>query len=174
MKLLKYIALVTILAACKGRVEQEIIVASPIDISDNEITNYVEYCNNRFDICMNYPSNFNPEPEPTNGDGRVFSNKPDGAEIRIFGTTFSPRTQLEEIVQSMKKELEIYNLKQDKNRVEVFGFDKENNNLYHEILIIKKQAKSKNDELCSLSFIYPHAKRKKFKSYWRIISNSFK
>ncbi|MRI63853.1 hypothetical protein EDM00_07605 [Ornithobacterium rhinotracheale] len=173
MKIGQYLILVLFFFSCKGKVEQEIIVAKPMDISENEITNYVEYCNNRFDICMNYPSNFKPEPEPTNGDGRVFSNEPDDAEIRIFGSTFSPNSQIKDILEILKEELEIYNLKKDKNRVEVFGLNKTNNHLHHEIIIIKKQAKSKNDELCSLSFTYPHAKRKKFKSYWRIISNSF-
>lgn len=174
MKIWYYLLFITLASACKSKTEEEIIVAKPINISENEITNYVEYCNNRFDMCINYPSNFKPEPEPTNGDGRVFSDEPERADIRLYGTQYTAENQMNEILNDLKNEIEIYNLKKYKNRVEIFGIDKEKQLFLYQILLIKKIDSYDDDVLCSLSFTYPYEKHKKFKSYWRVISSSFK
>lgn len=44
------------------------------------------YCNARFNYCVDYPADLIPQPESTNGDGRVFKNKMNEDVLTVFGT----------------------------------------------------------------------------------------
>lgn len=52
-------------------------------ISQNQ--DYDQYCNVRFDYCLDYPNFLNPQPESANGDGRIFNNEKDEEVLRVFG-----------------------------------------------------------------------------------------
>lgn len=47
---------------------------------------YGNYCNARYSYCIDYPQSFSPQPEATNGDGRVFLNPEDSATLTVYGT----------------------------------------------------------------------------------------
>ena len=53
--------------------------------SDNTLS-FDRYCNARFGYCIEYPKGIAiPQPQPTNGDGRIFRN-PQGQEVlRVYG-----------------------------------------------------------------------------------------
>jgi len=44
-----------------------------------------EYCNSRFEFCLNYPATLGIKPPPANGDGREFY-KNDGFKMTVFGS----------------------------------------------------------------------------------------
>lgn len=43
------------------------------------------YCNQRFDICVQYPAHFEPQGESQNGDGQMFSSKDGNAMYLVYG-----------------------------------------------------------------------------------------
>ena len=50
-----------------------------------QIENYDQYCNARFEYCLDYPNFLSPQPESPNGDGRIFINKKGEEVLRVFG-----------------------------------------------------------------------------------------
>lgn len=46
---------------------------------------YNQYCNVRFGYCVDYPNFLNPQPESSNGDGRIFFNEKGDEVLRVFG-----------------------------------------------------------------------------------------
>lgn len=48
---------------------ENIVLSEPINSQE-----YVEYCNERYGFCVNYPSNFKKERPPDNGDGQRFND----------------------------------------------------------------------------------------------------
>jgi len=47
---------------------------------------YETYCNVRFQYCVDYPIQLmTPEPESSNGDGRIFTNHKNEETLRVFG-----------------------------------------------------------------------------------------
>lgn len=46
---------------------------------------YDQYCNVRFGYCLDYPNFLNPQPESSNGDGRIFINEKGEEVLRVFG-----------------------------------------------------------------------------------------
>lgn len=47
---------------------------------------YELYCNVRFQYCIDYPKQLmTPEPESSNGDGRIFTNQKNEETLRVFG-----------------------------------------------------------------------------------------
>lgn len=52
----------------------------------DEIVEFTEYCNARFDFCIEYPVNILlPNPAPANQDGREFISANDNIEVAAFG-----------------------------------------------------------------------------------------
>ncbi|MBV7441875.1 hypothetical protein KRX57_10630 [Weeksellaceae bacterium TAE3-ERU29] len=158
--------------SCKNNQNKEIISAKPIVVSNNELVNYIEYCNNRFDICILYPSNFDPLPEPINGDGRTFTDEPDNAEITVYGSNVSENYNLEDELNSIKSYVNISEIIDLPNGFEILGTEKDSDLILHKIIIIKNKMQNENkvNILHNLTFTYPNSKKKKFKSYWKIIS----
>lgn len=55
-------------------------------LSKSQIPGFGYYYNTRYDYSVDYPDSFNPQPEATNGDGRVFVNLKDSAFLTVYGT----------------------------------------------------------------------------------------
>lgn len=162
--------------SCKNNQNKEIISASPIVVSDNELVNYIEYCNNRFDICIFYPSNFSPMPEPINGDGRTFTDEPDNAEITVYGAIIDKKHGLEDELNAIKSHIDISETIDIPNGFEIVGTERNSNLIHHEIITIKNKMQNENkvNVLHNLTFTYPESKKNKFRNYWKIISQKIK
>lgn len=138
--------------------------------------NYIEYCNNRFDICILYPSNFTPLPEPINGDGRTFTDTPDKAEITVYGSIINDNYKLKDNLDEIESYVNISDVSDLPNGFEVLGTEKDSDLVHHEITIIKEKKQGDNTikVLHNLIFTYPSSKESKFKNYWDIISENIK
>lgn len=161
---------------CNKNKVEEIIVAKPIKVSDNEIVNYIKYCNDRFNMCINYPSNFNPLPEPSNGDGRSFTNKPDGAEITVFGAISNEKDPLSYELETIKLDTNILKLTEFENGFAFYGVDVKEKVTRKGKVILRKKIEGKDTIKIThnLTFSYPTNKENKFKNYWNVISEDFK
>lgn len=53
--------------------------------ADNSIQ-YGNYCNGRYDYCIDYPKSLYPQQESGNGDGRVFKDKMGDEVLRVYGS----------------------------------------------------------------------------------------
>lgn len=152
---------------------QETIESKPLEVSDNEIVNYISYCNDRFDVCFDYPSNFNAQPEPANGDGRTFRNEIDSSEITLYGYLDQENEGLEGQIELYKNFLDIQKMDEIKNGIEIIGKNKDNGFIHKERIYIKPDSKAGTYEngdpmnvIYSLQFTYPEDKSQKYKSYW--------
>lgn len=55
-----------------------------------------QYCNSKYNYCIDYPNNLKPQPEASNGDGRHFTLKNSSASIAVYaGNTPSVLGQTE-------------------------------------------------------------------------------
>ena len=158
----------------------ETIQSKPLEVSDNEIINYISYCNNRFDACFDYPSNFGAQPEPANGDGRTFLNELDSAQIVMYGFLDDNNEGLKTQINILNEYLEIEKLTDIPNGYELIGKDKESGKIHKERILIKpdssagkyKDGKPMNI-IYSLQFVYPQSKEKKYQNYWHKMTEKF-
>lgn len=180
MRFAIFLILISIFA-CKSE-DKEIIRSKPLEVSDNEIVNYIEYCNDRFNVCFDYPSNFGAQPEPANGDGRTFLNQIDSAYITLFGFIDHDNIGLSHQIDIMKEYMEIETLTEFPNGIEVIGTEIETQKTHKERILIKPDSTSgitlTNGEpvniIYSLQFVYPKSKEKKYQLYWRKMTDKFK
>ena len=67
----------------------EVIEDSNMKLLQNKVNkedlSYLDYCNNRFSYCLEYPSNFVKAQESGNGDGQNFHSEDMNANISIWG-----------------------------------------------------------------------------------------
>lgn len=152
---------------------QEVIESKPLEISGNEIVNYMTYCNDRFDVCIIYPSNFNAQHEPANGDGRTFRNEIDSAEIVLYGFIDQTNQGLQPQLDLYKEFLEIDSQTKIENGYEILGQDLETGFKHKERIFIKPDTTAGTyadgtpmNIIYSLQFTYPVDKDKKYRKYW--------
>ena len=82
----KTIILVSLLLSIQAAEPTKIKQESTESINvDNKFSPIMEYCNSRFEFCINYDKDFGIEPASKNGDGRVFYDS-DGYKMYVFGT----------------------------------------------------------------------------------------
>lgn len=178
-KLLSYILLSIFLFSCAKK-NKETISSKPLKFTDNEIVNYVEYCNDRFHLCIDYPSSFRALPEPINGDGRSFINDTDSATITIYGFIDSDKNGLKSHIELTKELVEIKKINEFENGVIISGVEKESGYLYKEKIIIKpvknidKSIGNSNNIVGTLQLSFPKNKNKKYTKFWDIIRKNFK
>lgn len=160
---------------------QESIVSKQLEVSDNELINYVEYCNSRFDICFDYPSNFSVQPEPVNGDGRTFKNDIDSSEIVLSGFHDQGNEGIEAQLAILEQIMEIDTVIEFQDGYDVRGIDKEDGRVHFEKLMIKADSKFGHyddgtpvNTIYSLQFIYPKSKEHKYRDYWEKMTAKFK
>ena len=171
---------IILLFSCKNGT-QESITSKPLEVSDNELINYVEYCNDRFDVCFDYPSNFGAQPEPVNGDGRTFLNEIDSAEIVLYGFLDQGNEGLHTQLDILNEMMEIDDLIESTNGIDVRGIERESGKIHHEKLRIKPDISAGTYDdgspvniIYSLQFVYPTSKQSKYNKYWDKMSEKFK
>lgn len=171
MRLMVLLLIITFIG-CKNE-NKETIQSKPLEVSDNEIINYISYCNDRFKACFDYPSNFGAQPEPANGDGRTFLNEIDDAEILMYGSTDHNNGGLSAQIDMINEYVEIDELTELSNGFEISGKDRESGNIHKERMFIKPDSSSGTYDngkpvniIYSLQFVYPKDKSKKYQSYW--------
>ncbi|MGI9527498.1 MAG: hypothetical protein ACR2MS_10355 [Weeksellaceae bacterium] len=167
--ILSVLSLLLIQCSKKG----ESIESKQLSTSDNEIINYVEYCNERYDMCFDYPSNFSAQPVPLNGDGRTFINKPDSAEIVMYGFIDETGSELNnqlEVLGDMLKDEKITKLD---NGYEITGILLDNGFVYHEKLLVRN-GENNLQTVSGLQFTHPKSKTQKFSGYWKSMIEKFK
>lgn len=174
MRLTIFVLLLAIIG-CKSENKgpQEVIESKPLEISGNEIVNYMTYCNDRFDVCMIYPSNFSAQHEPANGDGRTFRNEIDSAEIVLYGFIDQTNQGLQPQLDLYKEFLEIESQNKIENGYEILGQDLETGFKHKERIFIKPDTTAGSyadgtpmNIIYSLQFTYPVDKDKKYQKYW--------
>lgn len=180
MRRIGFLFLVFLMFSCKQE-NSESIVSKPLEVSDNELINYIEYCNSRFEICFDYPSNFSAQPEPVNGDGRTFLNKIDESEIVLYGFHDQGNEGLESQLDILNEVMEIDSIVEIENGYDVRGVDREDGRIHFERLMIKPDIESGTYEdgtpvniIYSLQFLYPKEKQEKFKGYWEEMNAKFR
>lgn len=180
MKYPGLLLLIFILASCK-KDNSETITSKRLEVSDNEIVNYVEYCNDRFNFCFDYPSNFGPEPEPANGDGRTFINDIDSSEIVLYGFLDQSNEGIDGQLEVLKEFMEVESVQQIKHGYDVRGIEKESGKVHLEKILMKADSTAgKYDDgkpvniIYSLQFVYPKDKDAKYRDYWKKMSTKFK
>lgn len=152
--------------------DSEHIESKKLSTSDNEIVNYVEYCNDRYDMCFDYPSNFGAKPDPINGDGRVFINKPDSAEIVMYGFIDETGNDLQSQLDVLGDMLKDEKITKIENGYEISGILNENDYIFHEKILVKKN--DNNVQVVSgLQFTHPKSKKSKFAGYWENMTEKF-
>ena len=167
--------------ACKTE-DKEVILSKPLKVSDNEIVNYIPYCNDRFNACFDYPSNFGAQPEPADGDGRSFINKIDSAEITMYGFLDHENGGLANQIDLLKEFMDIETLTEIQSGIEVSGVEIESGKIHKERILIKPDTTSgitlANGEpvniIYSLQFVYPKSKDKKYQFYWQKMTEKFR
>lgn len=114
-------------------------------ISQNE--DYDQYCNVRFDYCLDYPKFLNPQPESANGDGRIFNNEKGEEVLRVFGrfnldaegkTISLERQYNTDITDNLKKKNNITYKKLGKTFFVISGF--RNGKIFYQKTIFKNDA----------------------------------
>ncbi|MXV38336.1 hypothetical protein GO491_06540 [Flavobacteriaceae bacterium Ap0902] len=153
--------------------ESETIKSKQLEISENEIINYVEYCNDRYDMCFDYPSNFGAQPDPPNGDGKTFINKLDSSKITMYGFIDETGDELEELLSVTGKMLNDEKITKLANGYEITGIQANNNQVYHEKLIVKNSEEGLK-VVTGLQFMHPQSKTSKFNGYWESMTEKFK
>jgi len=93
-----------------------------------------EYCNSRFDFCINYDEDFGIEPASTNGDGRIFYAR-DGFKMYVFGTHITIDESLKTEIEFRSEHIDITYKKITENWAVVSGHQK-NKVIYIKILKI--------------------------------------
>ncbi|MDO5654664.1 MAG: hypothetical protein Q4G27_00825 [Flavobacteriaceae bacterium] len=180
MKKISIFLIVFALISCKKE-SGESITSKRLEVSDNEIINYLEYCNDRFEICIEYPSNFSAQPEPANGDGRTFVNRIDSAEIILYGFMDLDNEGLEGQMSIINEMIDVSSLEKSPNGLDIKGIDNETGRIHYEKVRIKTDSTAGLNKdgtpiniIYSLQFVHPKSKEKKFRDYWSRIHSRFK
>nr|WP_295863592.1 hypothetical protein [uncultured Chitinophaga sp.] len=145
-----------------------------------------QYCNNRFQFCMEYPDDFKAEGESGNGDGQTFSAPKGTAKIFAFGQLVMDPADIDEHVQPGTDPLK-YNFRSVTKGLKVaYQVIKPTYYIYSGTnnkgeIVYCKTAKRKIDYMGSESDVfqtimitYPAAEQDKYKDYCTYIAGSLK
>lgn len=136
-----------------------------------------EYCNSRFDFCIQYPADFIAQGEAANGDGQRFLSKDKQAEIAAYGMNV-----LEELNDHVNEEFKMQtkgiNVSYQVIKPNSFifsGLDKEGKIIYQKTVMkkVKYEGEEEDTRLWqTLTITYPKSQQTKYASYCTIISRS--
>lgn len=95
----------------------------------NEVIIMEDYCNARFDFCVQYPSNLEETQGPDNADGRTFIAQDTSVEVMVYGHSalnWGLGSELKFIFQTFdnpndKRYISAINLQEEDNYFEVWG-----------------------------------------------------
>ena len=139
-------------------------------------SNYSEYCNSRFQFCIDYPKDLLGQGESENGDGQLFMSKDKQTEVRAYGMmAIEEFDKLSQQYESAIKDLTV-SYKVIKSNWFIFsGTDKKGNIVY------RKTVKKKLDDYMNggaqdvfqtLMISYPVSQKKLYDPYCAKIAKS--
>ncbi|MDM1551636.1 hypothetical protein [Empedobacter falsenii] len=137
--------------------------------------NLKKYCNQRFNFCTEYPSNFSGLGESQNGDGQNFISKDKLTKITIFGNLeIEDINDLKSTYKSYLTSKNVtYKLIKD-NYFVISGFESKNKIFY--IKVIKKKVDyygSLTDVLQTVYISYPKTQNDIYSAYCKNIAKNF-
>lgn len=146
-----------------------------------------QYCNNRFQFCMEYPEDFNAEGESGNGDGQTFSARKGTAKIWTYGHLVIDPADIDDNAKPGADPL-LYEFKSATEGLKMaYKVIKPNYYIYSGTnkngdIVYAKTAKHKINYMGSpdsevfqtIMIIYPAAEQDKYKDYCTYIAGSLK
>lgn len=133
----------------------------------NDAINYNTYTNPRFGFSIMYPTFLSPQPEPENGDGRIFTNGKD-EEMSVFASYNVLDDTIEELFKECKGSYigtVTYAVQKD-NWFVVSGTDEEGTILYRKTILT-------DDVEYTVNLIYPKAKKQFYDEIVEKVIKSF-
>lgn len=133
---------------------------------------FIEYCNDRFGFCLNYPSDFIPQPEPQNGDGRTFLSEDGQVKILTWGNLYdsefnSLETAYEYAIDTSKGQ--VVECQVRKNNFFVVSGEEEGAVFYQKTI-----QKQEFGDILSFYIRYPKEESERFDAYCEKIFKEFK
>lgn len=150
------------------------ITTAAIDRSSIAIANdrYQNYCNSRFEYCLDYPTHLKPQPEAHNGDGRDFTSADGSVNLKVWGSVDlsegkSPAQRLKDNLKTASDNRRItYRNIQPQSYV-LSGYTPQGQIFYRKTIL-------KNGELVNLEFTYPPTVKKQYDAIVMRVGRSFK
>lgn len=132
----------------------------------NDAISYDTYTNPRFGFSIMYPTFLSPQPEPENGDGRIF--KGENEEMSVFASYNVLDDSIEKLFKECKSNYigtVSYAVQKD-NWFVVSGTDEEGTILYRKTILT-------NDIEYTVNLIYPKAKKQLYDGIVEKVTKSF-
>lgn len=190
MKNILLIFILVLLFSCKKENQKEDVnsklnkdtiskIENKSDDSVDESNLYKEYCNDRYQFCIDYPSTFISQGESCNNDGQKFISKDKKTEITAFGglcidDVNSTINELLEI--ATKDEKIIYKLVKEDFFI-ISYFDKKGNIVYNKTVLKKLDNyfdSGPADVHQTILITYPKNQSDLYSDYCKVIANSIK
>ncbi len=132
---------------------------------------YQNYCNSRFEYCLDYPTHLKPQPEAQNGDGRDFTAADGSVNLKVWGSLDisegkSPAQRLKDSLTTASNNRRItYRNIQPQGYV-LSGYTPKGKIFYRKTIL-------KNGELVNLEFTYPTTAKKQYDAIVTHVARSF-
>jgi len=140
---------------------EKIVLSEPINSQE-----YVEYCNERYGFCVNYPSNLKKERPPDNGDGQRFKDGK-GFLMIVSGTNNALDDNLKTEMASQSKDFDKITYQTYKNNWFVLSGYKGSNIVYLKTYVGRSS-------INHLYIQFPSSQKNEYDNIVTIISRSFK
>ena len=165
--LLYFFALAIVLASCSNNSSNNKAPKETPKPDSPSIT-YDVYTNSRFGFSIMYPTFLSPQPEPENGDGRVFSNGKD-EEMSVYASYNVLDQSIEELYQECQSNVDgtVTYADQKDNWFLVSGTNEEGTILYRKTILT-------DDIEYTVSVTYPKDKKQQYDEIVEKVAESFK
>jgi hypothetical protein len=135
-----------------------------------------EYCNDRFQFCLNYPADFTAGPEPANGDGLEFFSGDKKTTITASGSLYDEEfDSLERDYKFFSESYKVAYHVMKPNYLIISGTDKSGNIIYQKTVIksINYFGENPNTKVFqSIRIKYPASQQAKYASYCSYIAKA--
>ena len=164
--LLYFFALTIGLASCSNNSSNNTTQKETPKPDSPSIT-YDVYTNSRFGFSIMYPTFLSPQPEPENGDGRVFSNGKD-EEISVYALHNVLDQSIEDLYQECQSSVDgtVTYADQKDNWFVVSGTNSEGKILYRKTIL-------HDDVEYTVSVTYPKDKKQQYDEIVKKVAESF-
>ena len=154
-------------AALKQKALADSIEKANKALAPKQTLSYKQYCNPRFQFCLNYPSNFIAQPPPVNGDGLSFISSDSTVQFSTWGAFDATFEGLEGNMASVSQNRKItYKTMNDSSYV-ISGYERDGSIFYQKTLF-------KKDIFYTFQLIYPDSLRSTYDEACAKIGESFK
>lgn len=135
-----------------------------------------EYCNDRFQFCINYPATFTSGPEPANGDGLQFFSADKKTTITASGSLYDEEfDSLERDYKYFSEKFKVTYHVMKPNYLIVSGTDKNGNIAYEKVVIksVNYFGEHPNTKVFqSIRITYPASQQAQYASYCAYIAKA--